>query len=147
MQLQAFNEPLRTIFVDKEEEYLLYKLCGEVIGCAFQVESQQQCGDTKHCNECTLRVSAIEAYASGKPKLRQEIVREFYKADGSKEEKHLVFSVKPIYFRTEYYLIVLIEDVTWLIKKYKPQKRLIESIINDPDNYIDDKWRDMNLSL
>jgi hypothetical protein len=145
MKLQAFNEPLRTIFVDKEEEHLLLKLCGEVIGCAFQVEEQQQCGETKHCNECILRISAIESYASKKPIIRQEFVREFYSADGTKQEKHLVFSVKPIYFRNDYYLIVLIEDITWLLKRYKPQKQLLESILNDPDNYIDDKWRKTDL--
>ena len=38
MELQAFNDPLKTVFSNKPDEYLLYIKCGEALGCAYTVE-------------------------------------------------------------------------------------------------------------
>ncbi len=60
MELQAFNDSLKTIFLNKKDEDVLYKKCGEAIGCAYQVEEATQCGKTSNCCKCDLRLSALE---------------------------------------------------------------------------------------
>jgi len=40
MELQAFNEPMMSIFSNKSDEDLLYRKCGEAIGCTYQIEEE-----------------------------------------------------------------------------------------------------------
>ncbi len=115
MKLQAFNEPLKTIFRNKSEQQLLYQRCGEVIGCAYSVEEKKDCGKTNYCNQCILRLSAMNAYATHKSTYNQKIIREFYSSNNTKETKCLKFSVKPIYFEDNYYLIMIIDDVSKVV--------------------------------
>jgi sigma-B regulation protein RsbU (phosphoserine phosphatase) len=117
LELQAFNEPMQTLFGNKKNEDLLYVRCGEAIGCAHQVESQQQCGETNHCKSCRIRIDSIEAYATRQAIFNKPFVRHFYKADGTKELKNLMYTIKPLYFDKHYYLLVLIEDMTEILKR------------------------------
>ncbi len=47
MQLQAFNNALKTIFSNKPNEDLLYVKCGNAIGCAYTVEEQKRMWNNK----------------------------------------------------------------------------------------------------
>ncbi|WP_321997841.1 hypothetical protein [Draconibacterium orientale] len=62
MRLQAFNNALKTIFSNKTDEDLLYMLCGEAIGCAYQIEEAKDCGKTSKCCTCELRLAAFDSY-------------------------------------------------------------------------------------
>lgn len=115
MELQAFNDPIRTMFVNKPNEDLLYVRCGEAIGCAYTVDEMKNCGHTSKCSTCELRVKALESYVQHKPIYRERMSREFYKIDGNKDLKHLQFSVLPFYYKEDYFITVLIEDITQLI--------------------------------
>ncbi len=42
MELQAYNDSLKTIFSNKKDEHILYQRCGEAIGCAYQVEEAKK---------------------------------------------------------------------------------------------------------
>lgn len=120
LELQSFNEPFRNMFSNKRNEHLQYVRCGEAIGCAYQVVEQVNCGDTSHCTVCTLRIDALEAYAKKKPIFNRTIVREFFKTDGSKENKTLTYTIKPIYFNDDYYLLVLAQtNKAWSMKNYE----------------------------
>ncbi len=112
MKLQAFNDPLKTIFTNNSSKQVMYKRYGEVIGCAFLVEEVKDCGKTEHCNYCILRLSALQAYASHKSIYNQKLFRDFYTSNNTKETKCLKFSVKPIYYENDYYLILIIDDVS-----------------------------------
>ena len=35
LKLKAFNDSLKTVFSNKKDEDLLYRRCGEAIGCAY----------------------------------------------------------------------------------------------------------------
>jgi len=109
MELQAFNEPLKSMFMNKKDEHLLYERCGEAIGCAHQIEEKKECGKTSKCCTCGMRIDSLESYATKKTIYRKSLIRSFYKVDGTKEKKHLIYSVKPLYFKGDYYLIVLVE--------------------------------------
>lgn len=115
MELYAFNDPIKTLFLNKKDEDLLYVRCGEAIGCAHTVEEMKKCGETDKCSDCELRVTALESYLNHKPVYRKKLSREFYKIDHNKELKHLQFSVLPFYFKQEYYIVVIVEEITELI--------------------------------
>ncbi len=115
MELQAFNDPLKTMFINTSDENLLYLRCGEAIGCAHSVDEMKNCGSTSRCKFCELRVNAMLSYIEHKPIYRQKMTREFYKKEGIKELKHLQFSVLPFTFEEEYNIIVLVEDITNLV--------------------------------
>lgn len=115
MELQAFNDPVKNMFINKPDEDLLYVRCGEAIGCAYSVDEMKNCGETSKCSTCDLRVKSLEAYINKKPIYRQRFSREFYKVDGNKELKHLQFSVLPFYFSNDYYITVIVEDITELV--------------------------------
>ena len=116
MELQAFNDPVKTMFINKPDEDLLYVRCGEAIGCAYSVDEIKNCGETSKCSSCELRVKALESYIEHKPIYREKFSREFYKIDGNKDLKHLQFSVLPFYFNKDYLITVIVEDITKLVK-------------------------------
>jgi len=115
MELQAYNDALTTIFNDKPEEEILYKRCGEVIGCAYQIEESKDCGTTSHCNTCELRLTAINTYMNDAPVYKQYISRPFYNTEMNRVQKHLQCSIKLFRFESEKYIVLLIEDITELI--------------------------------
>ena len=115
MELQAFNDPLKTMFVNKADEDLLYVRCGEAIGCSYSVDEIKDCGKTSKCSTCELRVKALESYIERKPIYREKFSREFYTTIGSKDLKHLQFTILPFEFNKDYYIIVIIEDATELV--------------------------------
>lgn len=117
MELQAFNDTLKTLFVNYENEYLLYKRCGEAIGCANTVEEKKRCGDTTKCHLCNLREAALISYTDKKAVYREKITIAFYRTNGDKVNKVIQFSTRPFYFEDEYYIIMIIEDITMVMKK------------------------------
>ena len=115
MELQAYNDALTTIFNDKREEEILFKRCGEVIGCAYQIEESKDCGNTTQCNTCELRLSAINCYMNETPVYKQYVSRPFYDTDLKRVQKHLYCSIKLFKFDNEKYIVLLIEDITELM--------------------------------
>lgn len=115
MMLKAYNEPLKTIFSNKPEEEILYHKCGEVIGCAYSVEEEKECGTTSQCKTCSLRESALQSYSDGTMIFKEKIEREFYTSNLKKELKHLQFSVRNFNFENERYILMLIDDITPLV--------------------------------
>lgn len=132
MKLQAYNDPLFTIFSNKEGENLIYVRCGEAIGCAHQIKEMKECGKTSHCQQCRLREAALISYTEKKPIYREKVSREFFRKDGIKEMKHLRFSTRTFYFEDEYYILMIIDDITALINQQTliaQQKNLINEIL------------------
>lgn len=115
MELKAYNDALFTIFNEKSDEDILYHRCGEVIGCAYQIEEAKDCGSTSHCKTCPLRLTAIKAYTDDIPVYKQMLSRPFYNNNFEKVIKHLQCSIKLFYYNEEKYIVLLIEDVTELV--------------------------------
>ena len=112
LNLQAFNDPLKSIFSNKRDEDLLYRKCGEAIGCAYQIEEQKECGKTSKCSTCELKVSALKSYVEGKPIYREGIQKPFFNIHGERENKELQFSTRLFHFKSDKYVLLIIDDVT-----------------------------------
>lgn len=112
MRLQAFNNALKTIFSNKTDEDLLYMLCGEAIGCAYQIEEAKDCGKTSKCCTCELRLAAFDSYLNNTAVYKQHIRRPFFNKHGEREMKDLQFSTRHFYFQKEKYIILIIDDIT-----------------------------------
>lgn len=128
MELYAFNEPLKTLFYNKHEDEYLYQKCGEVIGCAFTIEEQSECGETSNCKKCELRTEALRSYYEKAPALNHHIVREFYTQRGKKEKKHLKFSTFPFRHNDNYFLVLIVEDMSLLMKQQSKMEDLENTI-------------------
>ena len=116
MRLTAFNDALKTIFSNKKDEHLIYKRCGEAIGCAFQVEEQKDCGMTSMCNDCELRTSAISSYEKNENTYKKQFSRPFYNADNQKIDKQLQYSTHLFNYQKDKYVIMIVEDITNLVQ-------------------------------
>jgi hypothetical protein len=112
MELQAFNDVLKTVFSNKEDEDLLYQRCGEALGCAHHIEEHKECGSTSHCCDCELRVSALTSYIEDKVIFKEHFTRPFYNLDNHKIEKHLQFSTRLFHHKRDKYIVLIVEDIT-----------------------------------
>lgn len=127
MKLQAFNDPFKTLFENSNSGKVLYERCGEVIGCAFTVDEEKNCGETSHCDQCILRLTALKAFSSHKNIYNQILEREFYLTKGKKERRKFRFSAKPLYHETNYYLIVILDDITFVDDKTNNRYKCVSS--------------------
>ena len=119
MELQAYNDPIKTIFSNKRDEDLLYVRCGEAIGCAYTVEEKKICGETSKCKFCELREAGMISYLEGKTIFKHKFSREFFIKTGRKVMKHLQFSTRPFQYKKDKYIIVIIDDISKLIDQEK----------------------------
>jgi hypothetical protein len=115
LMLKAYNEPLKTIFSNKPHEDIMYRKCGNVIGCAYAVEEEKECGNTSQCNTCPLRISSLKSYSDGISVYKEKLSRDFYTTSLTKELKHLQFSTRLFSFERERYIILIIDDITPLV--------------------------------
>lgn len=117
MNLKAFNDSLKTIFSNKKDENLLYRKCGEAIGCAYQIEEAKDCGKTTKCHDCELRISALKSYMNNQVVYKNHIVKPFLNYDNIRIEKHLQFSTRLFIFHKDKYIIMILEDITNLMNR------------------------------
>lgn len=133
MELQAFNNPIRTIFGRNQSLESLMKKCGDVIGCSYAVDEETECGTTSHCKYCDLRLNALECYASKSFVSKKLLSRDFYDSNGTKRLKYLQYDITTFEFENERYIIVLITDVTDLHNSL--------NIINEQKKEIQDLYK------
>lgn len=117
--LRAFNDPIKTIFTNKKNENLLYKRCGEAIGCAYQIEEERECGHTSKCHSCELRIAALTSYSTKKTIHREHICKPFFNEKNEKIDKHLQFSTRLFNHDKETYIIMIIEDLSHIMELEK----------------------------
>ena len=130
MEIQSFNDPMKTIFSNKANEDILYQKCGNAIGCAYAVEEKKECGKTTQCKSCDIRIAALESYSSKTPIFKEHISREFFTTTSKKEMKHLQFSARNFKFEKGNYVMLIIEDITKLINQQsmiKVQKEKLDA--------------------
>lgn len=112
MILRAFNDSMKTIFSNHADEDLLYKRCGEAIGCAYQIEEQKNCGETSRCNTCELKQATLTSYTNNEVVYKEHIIKPFFDLNNQKIDKHLQFSTRLFKFNYEKYVIMIIEDIS-----------------------------------
>lgn len=126
IELQAYNDALKTIFSNKKDEYILYQRCGEVINCAYAIDEQKDCGTTSQCTNCELRISAMQSYLNNVNIYKQRVCRPYYTTEGKKVIKDLQFSTRLFHFDKEKYVLMLIEDISPLVELEKKVKKMEE---------------------
>lgn len=114
LKLRAFNNPLTTIFSNKRGTDILYRRCGEAIGCAHQIEENKACGSTSYCSQCELRMASLYSYIENKPVENKHLIKSFIDHNGIKSDKHLQFSTRLFIYNKEKYIVVIIDDITEL---------------------------------
>lgn len=114
MELRAFNDPMRNLFINKKDEDILYERCGEALGCAFTVEEKKRCGETSKCSTCELRKDAIFSYVNNEAVYNKLLSREFYKKDSTKVMRHFRYSIRTFNTNNNYYIMMMINDITTL---------------------------------
>lgn len=127
LKLRAYNNPLLSIFSNKKDESLLFRKCGDVIGCAYQIEEEKLCGNTSMCRTCELRISALKSYANDEAIFNKKITKPFFNYEGEKIDKHLQFSTRLFTYQKEKYIILILEDITELINI----KKEVNNLVND----------------
>lgn len=127
MELQAFNDPIKSIFSNEKDEDLLYKRCGEAIGCAYQVEEAKRCGETAHCKNCEIRISAMHSYLDDKVIFKEKFSRPFYDQNGNKVMKHLQFSTRLFIYKREKYIILIVDDITRLVNAEMELEKVLKN--------------------
>jgi sigma-B regulation protein RsbU (phosphoserine phosphatase) len=115
MKLRAFNDALKTIFTNKEDEDLLYIRCGEAIGCAYRIEEGKECGTTSHCGRCELRIASMESYLNDEAIYKDHVRRPFFDRNNKKKMKDLQFSTRLFKYRDEKFIVMLVEDITEVV--------------------------------
>jgi len=112
MNLHAFNEPFKALFSPEVNESMLYKKCGNVIGCSYAVEENKECGQTSECNTCSIRESALISYMNNTPIYKDLLSRDFYINGNKKIKKHLQFSTRLFYYKMDKYIVIILNDIT-----------------------------------
>lgn len=123
MHLHAYNDAIKTMFTNKDDDQLQMQKCGDAIGCAYTIDEITECGTTTHCNKCELRLAAIKSYTDKTPVYQEKISREFYNNNNQKILKHLRFSTRSFYHNKDYYIIMIIDDITEFINLLEKTKK------------------------
>jgi len=109
LEIIDFNKASESL-TGKNRDLLLQKLCGEIIGCIRETESEDGCGTTQFCTECLVRNSVMEAWEGNKVVRRREVMRLLRGGDTVK--MHLLITASPFHYEDRLLVLLAIEDVT-----------------------------------
>jgi len=112
-RLVSFNNAFHSLFY-KPEDQLLGVLCGNAIGCAYQLREGVDCGNTTQCDNCELRNNIITSFTEKVPVYKCRLDRDF-NVCGTMVRKHFVFTTKYASYQGQEYVLVLVDDCTDLI--------------------------------
>jgi len=95
-----------------DSNYILKRLCGEVLHCIHELESKEQCGKTKYCGDCILRQAINSA------KHDKSVFRKKYKMTlelkGKTSEIDMLVTASPIIHNGHDLFIMVLEDISEL---------------------------------
>ncbi len=109
-RIHSFNNAINNIF-HKSDNGLIEQLCGNGLGCAFEVETNLNCGCTEYCPSCPLRIGIFKAIKENKETTNSILKRNFY-LDNKSITLYLRFSIKPIELNNEKFAILFFDDVS-----------------------------------
>lgn len=62
-----------TNILGDDSEFILKRMCGEILHCFYEHKSDKSCGETEFCKDCVLRGSIL-ALTEGKSAYRQKSI-------------------------------------------------------------------------
>lgn len=122
-KIHFFNDAFKNLF-EADEFNSINKLCGEVIGCEFQLKEGQICGHTSACEKCAFRNNFIKGFIGDKV-LKEKISREF-EIKNIKTKKHFTFINKLVHYKNEEMQLVIIDDITEQVEQRKKLEELLK---------------------
>lgn len=115
LQIHQFNDFFVKLF-DSSLDTFVEKSFGQVTGCINAVLENKPCGETSQCKQCILRRSLLHTILEKVPTDRMSLERIFY-INGEAKQKYLEFSTRPIIYRGQKLILVIIYDVTDIEQK------------------------------
>ncbi|MBF0528546.1 MAG: SpoIIE family protein phosphatase [Deltaproteobacteria bacterium] len=112
MQIQEVNDAYQILF-GKTRDEALGRRCGNALGCIFAVTERKLCGDTSHCNYCSLRRSAQDAFLQHVPTDRKKLSHTFI-VDSVPTTRFFEYSTRYISFKGREMILLILYDVTVL---------------------------------
>jgi hypothetical protein len=100
-------------YVDKGDDAVLKRLCGEVLHCIHQAEPEPKCGTTPFCESCILR-EGVTAVAKSNASF-QGRHRLLHRRDGREEFAHFFVTASPLDHEGERLVVMVLQDVTELL--------------------------------
>jgi signal transduction histidine kinase len=123
-----FNSTLKAIFNENEIEN---NLCGNALGCGNLAGTSMNCGETEHCQNCTLRNNIFETLAKKVPVYKEKLIRSFV-INGELSEKTLLYSTKFIEYHGKQMVLVIVDDITEL----EDQRKHLEALNEEKDRFL-----------
>ncbi|MFC1885722.1 SpoIIE family protein phosphatase [Thermodesulfobacteriota bacterium] len=121
LQIHQFNDFFISLF-DRALDVFVEKSFGKVTGCVNAITENKPCGETSQCKACILRRSLVQTLVEKVPADKITLDRIFY-IDGEARQKHLEFSTRPIYYKGQKLILVIIYDITDIEQKNIELKR------------------------
>lgn len=112
-RIVSFNDSFHALF-HKPEDMIIGELCGNALGCIFQVEEGVDCGLASNCGHCELRTNIVRSFTEKVPVYKDTMVRDFVIC-GRVLRKHFVFTTKYEVYQGVEYVLVIVDDVTELV--------------------------------
>lgn len=110
LRVQEFNNSFIDMFGIIRDEVVGH-LCGNVLGCVYTDQNEEQCGSTAYCNTCTLRTAVINALTLKESASELLIERNFH-IRGAYIKKYFQFACKPLCFEGQELALLIVDDVT-----------------------------------
>ena len=117
LKIHEFNDSFLSLF-DRSYDSVLDITFGPASGCVNAVKENKTCGETSACRHCVLRKSLMETFLDDVPVHRKRLERIFY-IDGAPIQKYLEFTARPISFRGNKMILVIIYDITEIVQSKK----------------------------
>ncbi len=108
-RIRFFNESFRKLF-NADEFDSINKLCGDVLGCEFQLKEGAICGATSDCLKCKFRSNFIKGFIDNTA--TKEKINRVFEIGNVKAIKHFTFINKLIHFNNQEMQFVIIDDIT-----------------------------------
>ncbi len=112
-RIVSFNDSFNALF-HKPEDAVIGELCGNALGCIYQVKEGVDCGLASNCGTCELRTNIVRSFTEKVPVYKESMVRDFVVC-GEVLRKHFVFTTKYEMYQGVEYVLVIIDDVTALV--------------------------------
>ena len=95
-----------------EPDLLLKRLCGEILHCLYENNSETDCGTTENCPDCIIRKSVLKA-VKGSTVHQQSYTFMSLEGDTETEVKYMV-TASPFPYNGIVYALLVLNDVTEL---------------------------------
>lgn len=108
-RIRFFNESFKKLF-NADEFNSVNKLCGDVLGCEFQLKEGEICGTTSDCLKCKFKSNFIKGFVN--KNATKEKINRVFEIGNVKTIKHFTFINKLIHFNNQEMQLVIIDDIT-----------------------------------